>query len=393
MIGHLTDAPDVRTNADTTSATMLVAGDRMPLPLATLVVLWLAAMTVFAQEQALGLSFIEGTQLMRHNAVLSGTAPDPWAYRLLSEWIVELTLRLGNVMHLARPTVVGYLALRAAQNVAIFGLAISYYRRLGLGPQLQAIGVVLLAWSMSHALFNSDLSVNTYFDVIAYLIAASCVTANRLWALVPLVVIGALNRDTAALIPALAVAPLLGRIVLAPRSAVSQLLHRDARRPIAVALVGLAAFGAVYLAIRKIVGPAPWPWGFSKGPAMLLTNLRDRNAYLHLPLTFSALPILAAWRWRRLPAQLRGFLLLLGAAWGTALVLMVYVAETRLFLVPIALAFIPAALYASSEGAYSRTTASARLRYGSTPVPTISMELPNGIGSAPSSRASSRETA
>jgi hypothetical protein len=209
---------------------------------------------------------------------------------------------------------------------------------------------------------------------------------------VPLVVIGAFNRDTAALIPVLAAAPLLGRIALAPRSALSQLLHPDARRPIAVAVVGSAAFGAVYLAIRKIVGPAPWPWGFAKGPAMLMTNLHDRNAYLQLPLTFSALPILAAWRWRRLPAQLRGFLLLFGPAWGTALVLMVYVAETRLFLVPIALAFIPAALYASAEGAHARTTAGARPRYRSTRLPTTSRELPKGIGSAPNRRASSRET-
>ena len=365
---------------------------RMPIALAVLTALCLAVMTVFAQEQVLGLSFIEHTQLMRHDAVLSGTAPDPWAYRPLSEWIVAMVLRLSAVLHVARPAVVGYLALRVLQNVAIFLLAISYYRRLGMAPQFQAIGVVLLAWSMSHALYNSDLSVNTYFDVIAYLIAAHCVVAGRLWALVPLVMVAAFNRDTAAMIPVLAVAPLLARAAGAPRRTLELLRSAGAREPLTVAAVGLVAFTVVYLGIRTATGPAPWPWGKTGATDMLRANLRDPNAYLYVPLTFSVLPLLAIWRWRQLPLLLRGFLLLLGPVWATTLFVLVYVAETRLFLVPMAVAFIPAALFASPDSEHAAAPGLPRAHHGLERPPTTSSELPNGSGIPPTRRSSSRET-
>jgi hypothetical protein len=349
-------------------------------------------MTVFAQEQALGLSFIEGTQLLRHHAVLSGTAPDPWAYRLFSEWVVALVLRLVEAMHVPRPTVVGFLVLRSVQNVAIFLLAISYYRRLGLAPQLQMIGVVLLAWSMSQALYNSDLSVNTYFDVIAYLLAARCVVSGQAWTVVPIVIVAAFNRDTAAMIPALAVAPLLARAAIAPRSTLTVIRSVEARGPIVVAMVGLVAFAVVYMGIRKVVGPAPWPWGNTGGTTMLRANLHDTNVYLHLPLTFSVLPVLAVWRWRQLPPPLRGFLLLMGPVWATTLFALVYVAETRLFLAPIAVAFIPAALFASPSVARALEPHIPRVSQKFASPVTTASEIASDIGVKPSTHSSSWET-
>ena len=369
------------------------AGDVMPPPFAAMIVLCLVAMTVFAQEQALGLAFIEQTQLMRHEAVLSGTAPDPWAYRLFSEWVVAGALRVAQAVHLARPAVAGFLVLRVLQNAAIFLLAISYYRRLGLGPQLQAIGVTLLAWSMTQALHNSDLSVNTYFDLIFYLVAVLCVVSGHARALVPIVIVAAFNRDTAAMIPALAVAPLLARVVDAPRQTIRLLREEDARAAVAIASIGVLAFAAVYLGIRTVIGPAPWPWGNTGAATMLRHNLHDRNVYLHLPLTFSVLPLLAVWRWRQLPELVRGLLLLLGPLWATTLFLIIYVAETRLFLVPIAVAFIPAALVSHPLGARVTSAGIAGRRYEAPRPPIANQELPEGAGSAPNSRASSRTMA
>jgi hypothetical protein len=393
MRRRLLDPSEFSSYTFETASPAVTPADSMPRLLAVPIVLWLAAMCVFAQEQALGLSFIEQTQVLRHDAVLAGTAPDPWAYRLLSEWVVAGVLRIAHAVQFARPAVVGYLTLRLLQNVAIFLLAIAYYRRLGLGPQLQAVGVVLLAWSMSQALYNSDLSVNTYFDLIAYLIAAVSVASGRTWALVPIVVVAALNRDTSAMIPLLAVAPLVARAVDAPRQTVDLMRPPGARRTIVIAAIGVVAFGAVYLGIRAVVGPASWPWGNTGAATMLRANLHDRNAYLHVPLTFSVLPLLAVWRWRQLPELLRGLLVLFGPVWVTTLFLIVYVAETRIFLVPIALAFIPAVLVSRPVEGRVFTVGLTGRRYEAARPPTTSSELPNGTGTAPSSRSSSRDMA
>lgn len=309
----------------------------------------LALITVAVQEQALGLSSVIGEQLRRHDAVLAGTAPDPWEYRLLAEWVVSAALWTTRHLRVPAPVAVAFLGVRLLQNVAIFLLAAAYYRRLGLPAMLGAVGLVFLGWSMTHALHNSDLSVNTYFDVIAYLLAGLCATTGRSWALVPLAGVAALNRDTAGLIPFFAVASLVGPLTSEPRKGISLRFAMENRRAILHATSALATFVAVYVAIRVVRGPAPWPWGYATGADILWKNLRATSTYLYVGLTVSVLPLLAVWNWRRLPALLRGLLLVMVPTWLMVHLLSAYVAETRVLLVPMAVILIPSALFFSTE--------------------------------------------
>ena len=90
----------------------------------------LAATTVLWQERQLGLRYVEGEQFARHQSVLSGSAPNPWRYRVLAEWIAAGFIKAAYVIQVPRPIAVGFLGLRFFQNALILLLAFMRWRKL-----------------------------------------------------------------------------------------------------------------------------------------------------------------------------------------------------------------------------------------------------------------------
>ena len=82
------------------------------------------------------------------------------------------------------------------QNAALFLLAAFFYRRLGLSERAAACGMAVLAWAIVHSFFNSDLSFNTFSDILFYLIAGLLILARRDMWILPLSVLAILNRET-----------------------------------------------------------------------------------------------------------------------------------------------------------------------------------------------------
>lgn len=300
----------------------------------------LAGVGVLWQEQRLGLPYVEGEQLARHRNVLTGAAPSPWRYRVLAEWVAEGFVQAAQMLHVPRPIAAGFLGLRIVQNILIFVLTFAYYRQLGIDRHQALVGVMVLAFVFTHALDNSDLSFNTYFDVMFYLLAALAVLSYRTWSFLLIVMAAALNRETSGLMPVLPVAAWAAN----PHAWPADWLRR-------VRLSGLAMviWLAVFLGLRVWIGvpSQAWEeqWGFPQGLPLVRMNLSSRHTLMCLALTFSILPILTAWKFTLLPAFIRGLFWLMVPLWWVVHVSMVLANETRLFLVPIALVLIPAALY------------------------------------------------
>jgi len=154
----------------------------------------LAGVGVLWQEQHLGLPYVEGEQLARHRNVLTGSAQNPWRYRVFAEWVAAGFVKSAEILHVPRPVAVGFLGLRLLQNALILVLTFTYYRRLGINRHQALVGVMVLAFAFTHAIDNSDLSFNTYFDVVSYLIAALAVLSGRTLSFLVIVVAAALNE-------------------------------------------------------------------------------------------------------------------------------------------------------------------------------------------------------
>lgn len=296
--------------------------------------------TVYVQWFALGNDFIEKLQNGRHRRVLLGISPDPWQYRVLSEFAIHAVIQLCQWIGLERPIVWGFLAFRAAQNLAIFLLAARYYRRLGLGDRRVLLGLGAIAWAMTNALYDSDLSPSTYSDVILYLLAGMAVVRRGFIWIVPLAVCAALNRETGALIPVMAIA-----VGLWDRRA------SDSRQAIGLGIAGAALFAATYLGVRGYLGPRRVfeAHGHSPGLYVAMANLSRLNSWARLVVTGGVFPVLAALAYRSWPPVLRVLALAILPAWTVAHLLASVVAETRLFLAPLALIVIPAGLFAFTE--------------------------------------------
>lgn len=295
--------------------------------------------TVFVQVKALGLSYLEeGGQIQRHVAVLQGTAGDPWQYRVLAEYLVEGVIRVFHRAGIPRPIASAFISFRVFQNVLIFLLAAIYYRKLGINTYTVLIGLSLLAWGMTHSLYDSDLQFNTYFDVIFYLLAGIFTLHGRYGLLIPLSGLAALNRETSGLIPFM---PISVHVLSRPRN--RYLLRKVAM----ISAAALLVYAGVFIGLRVFYGRRPLitPYGNSPGIELLRYNLGRYITWVQLFATLGLLPILALLSMPRWPRTLYAFFWAIVPIWFAVHLAASVMAETRLFLVPHALVFIPGALF------------------------------------------------
>jgi hypothetical protein len=314
-------------------------------------VVGLALATVYVQYRGLLVDsagrdpkqFIEVDLRERHDAILDRTQGDPWRYRLLSEWGAEASLQAAKAVGFSQPAVVGFLGFRVLQNLVIFGLAWLLFRRLGFGWYESLLGLGLLAWGFTQALFHQAMSFNTYGDIAFYLAAAVLILNRRgWWWIVPLTVLAAVNRETSGLIPVMLMAmawPLGWRT-------------DEGRRALRIGAIALAAFGATYGIIRLAVGPSFFiePNNQSPGLELLDYNLTRGITWDFVFQTVNILPLLALVAWRSWPAELKAFGVAIVPAWVGIHLFTSVLAESRLVLVPLAVVFIPGVL--AGLGAY-----------------------------------------
>jgi hypothetical protein len=297
----------------------------------------LSLMTVFVQVKSLGRAYLLGEQVLRHEAVIKGMADAPYQYRVLSDYLVEGWRLLFQQYGLPQPTLSAFIGFRVLQNFVLFLLAAFYYQALGLRLYPRLLGLMLLAWGMTHALYDSDLAFNTYSDSIFYLAAALAILRQRDWLIVPLIVLAAFNRETSGLIPLL---------LLAARYKDIHQKRANAKTSALIVVLSLTAYVLIFVGLRQGFGPHPFalPYGRHPGLELLWYNLGRPITWVQLFATFGLLPGLAFMARRHWPPALTAFCWTLVPAWVGLHLLFGVIAETRLLLVPLALIVVPGTL-------------------------------------------------
>ena len=300
-------------------------------------VLLLSLATVYAQVNDLSVRFIRIQQEKVHLQMMGGVAGNPWQYRILADWMISFLITWVNGLDIAQPELVSFIAFRFLQCVLIFLVAAIYYRKLGLSLLANLLGLSVLAWGMSYALYNSDLSFNNYFDVAFYLIAANLIVSRTLIWIIPLMVIASFNRETSALIPIMALTytyfGLDGKAKL-----------KSALFP---ALAGIVIFVIIFAGLRYYYGEQMFLTadGFYPGFGLFYLNLKRVVTWEQLFITFGLLPLLAILAYSEWPQSLKIFFWTVVPLWMAIHFFSSLVAETRLLLVPYALVFIPGVLF------------------------------------------------
>jgi len=195
---------------------------------------------------------------------------------------------------------------------------------------------------MAHSLYDSDLSFNTYSDIIFYLVAALVILYGRDAWVIPIVGLAALNRETSGLIP----------LMLVLHSLCTKVNKSVFKRHLVIATVALVLYSLIFFALRHVYGQRPLmsPQGIHIGSEFLAYNFFDYMTWVQLFATLGILPMLAIWAARQWPPSVRAFFWAIIPLWVSVHPFMSVLAESRLLLVPFALVFIPGALF-GIEGA------------------------------------------
>jgi hypothetical protein len=298
----------------------------------------LSLITVFNQVKTLGLSWQEEHYIARLEAVAAGEAESPWQYRVLSDIPLLYACRAADALGIPRGPGLVLVGVRILQNIVLFLVALGFWRRLGLSTYLGLLGLSGLAWAMTQANYNSDLSVNTYTNITLYLLGAWALVAGRPTWIIPLTFVGALNRETIGLLPVMTLA---AGITFSPRM-------RIAPDHLRAGPIALGLYFVVFAGLRLWFGSRGWvlhPDGAVQGPSLFVYNLTFDRTWLHLAGTWGILPIIAIFGHTSWPPVLRTFFWSLVPAWIGIHFVLSAVAETRMMLVPFVILFIPAALW------------------------------------------------
>ena len=261
----------------------------------------------------------------RHELIIQADGEAPWTYRLAVPWAAEsLGSVIGQLGYPHRRAVeYGYLFWRW---VFTFGLFVLFHRYLGhwLPPPWPLVGTVLLAALHGPSFAHYWFQPASALDLLLWT-ACAVLTMERRWIwLAPLIVLGALNRETSVFIVLIHGALLWGR---------------TPSRQLLTQVAALSACWAVpTVLVRLAVGTVGWAHG-THPLGMLEANLTHGNWLLYAACFWGVAWVLPVVRWRRWPAQLRALCLVL----LPYLALQLFfgrVREVRLFL-PLGLVLVP----------------------------------------------------
>jgi len=202
--------------------------------------------------------------------------------------------------------------------------------------------MALLAWGISNSYYDSDLAFNTFFDIIFYLLAGLCILKGKYIWIVPITLLAALNRETSGLIPFLLLI------------SVFMLQKGSLRKVMPVFIIAIAMYVAIFVGLRFIYGKQELfiPYGQHPGLELLVYNLFRTVTWRQLIGTLSIIPIIAIIGYKKWPLQLRIFFWAIVPIWFVVHAFSAVMAESRLFLVPQAMVFIPGALYCLTQSAH-----------------------------------------
>lgn len=291
----------------------------------------LSLLAAFNQVKAQGLSWQEAHYYPALEAAIGG---EPGEGGLSA----AMTMGLKRTLEWAgapRPAGLAMVGLRVAQNLALLLFCYGYYRRLGIRPYPILLGWMTLAWAMTHTTWQTTLAFDTYTECLLAVAAVWAVASGQSRWCVPLAVLAALNKSTGWILPLTIFAAALGGPVGLPAE------RKRLVTPMAAAIIYVAVLIMVreYTAWHHFV-PRPQGW------EQLSENLRNPHTWGQLAGTFGVLPFLAVLGWTRTPQLVHytaAATLPLCFAWHFT---HSDAAATHVFLLPLVVCVLPAALFA-----------------------------------------------
>ncbi|MEP6675433.1 MAG: hypothetical protein ABJA78_09765 [Ferruginibacter sp.] len=318
----------------------------------------------------------------RHRAVIEQRSEfyNPWQYRILCPYTVEGLLWVYNhtvdkvypieqklhfsiqstsgtneetdkfVKLMQTPGAMKYMLIfilfRFAEHFFIFFLVWRLWSYFVKSKWLILFGICFLALAFGNAVTAADLSFNTYMDIIFYLLTANIIVYKKNpWWIVPITLLAAFNRETGMLIPALYFISQTDFTNFSFAKFNIKKIGFPQKNVWIITIISYIIFISIFLALRQHFGYRPQQvWKAPAGLPMLKLNLFSAvgvKAYFELIGTFAVIPFLILYRFKSFPELLRKWFVFLVPLWFAVHYVSVVAYQTRLFMVPMVLIFLP----------------------------------------------------
>lgn len=351
------------------------------------IICWMAAYPIYSSfYKAYGID-----QYRRHQMHMQANSMffNPWQYRILCPLIIEglywtaehslfslieikgIDLGLPGdpsdknattqslIEQLKNPEFIKYtmvfLGFRFLQNVLLIILCFTYFSLFVKNKLMIALGIMLSVLFMGNGVVDSDLTLNTYMDITLYILAGIVIVKklSPLW-IIPLTVIGSLNRETALFIPVLY---FFTYFQWSDWPSVKNLITNNLK-VIGITSVSVVLFFVIFVSIRMYYGLQPVStWRVSAGWPMLKLNLFSSvsiKTYMEFFGIMGFLPLWAVLKFRTMHKNLKIFFIVLVPVWFGIHLVSAIAYQTRLFLVPILLVLLPVVLESLEQSYLAR---------------------------------------
>lgn len=241
-----------------------------------------------------------------------------------------------------------FIFFRFAENLLIFYLSFKLWNFFVKNTWLIFLGINFLALSLGNAVTNADLSFNTYMDIIFYLLTANIIVYNKSpIQLLPVVLLAAFNRETSLLIPALF---FISKMNLKKSDTFK---FRDIILPPFKTWLYIFSLYVIFLfiffSLRIYFGYKPQQvWKAEAGWPMLSLNLFSSigvRGYMELIGIQGVIPLFILYKFIDFPYLLKKWFLFIVPIWFFVHYLSVVAYESRIFLVPLTIIFLPMFLW------------------------------------------------
>ena len=266
---------------------------------------------------------------VRHDRIISSTGDSPWAYRILTPYLVETFAPAFKQLSGLRPEI-------ARENVYVFFrwlyvfpalLGFHYLMERWLKPSWALTGTMLFIALHGPSYVHYWFQPTSPLDLCLWILAIIATLKGRdLW-LFPMVAIGTLNRETACFIVAM------------------HFFLRYGKEPLPKLLARCTMLGLIWLSIflglREMIQVEGWAPG--AGVAKLLKDNLTNPQWIFYTLSFLGFwAMLPFTRWKEMPSELKRLLIAL-VPYVLLVVFFGRIREVRLLL-PLCIPLVPAAM-------------------------------------------------
>lgn len=239
-----------------------------------------------------------------------------------------------------------YSGVRILQNVLIFLLSYILLAYFVKSNWLIFLGLIFISLALGNSVNDSDFTLHTYLDDILYLLAGIVILYKKNpWYIFLITLIGALNRETALLIPFLYTISIVNWQGWKENKFSLKKIPFPAFNQTAIIGLSLICFVGIFVAIRWYYGYQPQTqWKVPAGLPMLKLNLISLIAvksYFEMIGAFSIIPLLCLYKFKSASPILKTWFIGIVPIWFLVHFVSVVAYQSRLFLVPTLIIFIP----------------------------------------------------